>query len=105
MVAWRHAAEVASIGFCMLYACDRLIKLAMVTTFMRASPCRSLPSAPSVSLIQPITLGASDLAGNLAARLRLAYPGPIEHVLVCDDGDKESAAVCRAVFQLQNEYG
>jgi ceramide glucosyltransferase len=50
---------------------------------------------PSVTLLQPITRGASDLRAALEARARLEYPARIQHVLVCDGGDKVSQGICK----------
>jgi ceramide glucosyltransferase len=99
MIGWRYAIEVASGGISLLYACDRLAKLCMVTSFMRGRSFEALAMAPSVSLIQPITRGASSLADNLAARLCLDHPGTIQHIWICDSGDEESLAICRATAQ------
>jgi ceramide glucosyltransferase len=55
---------------------------------------------PSVSLVQPITAGATDLAENLRARLALDYPGALEHLLVVDGGARgaETRAVCEEII-------
>lgn len=69
----------------------------------------SLPAAlpsddwPIVSLIQPITRGASGLISNLNARAQLQYEGQIEHLLVCDDFDLGSHSVCRAFLEASPE--
>jgi ceramide glucosyltransferase len=53
---------------------------------------------PSVSLIQPVTRGATSLSANLAARFTQDYPGVLEHIVVCDAADAESQEVCRAAL-------
>lgn len=79
-----------------LYAFDRLIKLAAVDRFLRR-PLPPVPAIwPSVSLLQPITRGASDLDGVLACRAALGYGGKLQHILICDAGDAETLAICHA---------
>lgn len=87
-----------------LYTFDRLLKLAAVHRFMR----RSSPTAhelaleaapgewPDVSLLQPITRGASDLPRALACRAALRYRGSLQHILICDAGDAASLSLCHA---------
>ena len=85
-----------STAMSVLYAADRLLKLAAVTAFF----ARETPPAPavwpSVSLIQPITRGAHDLANVLACRAALHYGGAVEHVLVCDRADAGTRSLCDA---------
>ena len=85
-----------STAISVLYAADRLLKLAAVTVFF----ARQTPPAPavwpSISLIQPITRGAHDLANVLACRAALHYGGAVEHLLVCDRADAETRLRCDA---------
>src|SRR5690349_6509502 len=81
-----------------LYVLDRAAKLAAVVDFFRR-PVPPAPAAwPSLTLVQPVTAGATDLAHNLRSRLRTGYHGALNHVVVCDAEDADSLAVCRAVF-------
>lgn len=79
-----------------IYTLDRLLKLLAVERCLR----RPLPPAPvawpSVSLLQPITHGASDLADALACRAALHYAGRLQHILICDAGDAQGIALCEA---------
>ena len=81
-----------------LYALDRAAKLAAVVHFFR----RPVPPAPqqwsSVSVVHPITVGATSLRANLESRLRDGYQGTIEHIFVCDEWDEEALSICRAVI-------
>lgn len=81
----------------LLFGLDRLWKSVLIAHFFR----RMRPAAPnpwpSVTIIQPVTRGASRLEQNLRARLQLAYDAPVQHVIVCDRADAASQAICRAV--------
>ena len=79
-----------------LYTLDRLLKLLAVHRFLRRSAPPAPAQWPGVSLLQPITRGAADLPGALACRAALRYTGHIQHVLICDEGDGETIALCRA---------
>ncbi len=83
----------------LVYASDRLLKVMLVGRFF-ASPVPTLPAgvAPTVVLIQPVTRGATNLSANLTARAALNYPGTVRHLIVCDAGDSDSQAVCRAAL-------
>jgi len=85
-----------STALAILYAADRLLKLAAVRHFF-ARPQPPAPAAwPSVTLIQPITRGAHDLANVLACRAALRYAGPVQHLLVVDGSDAATLAHCAA---------
>lgn len=88
----RLAAVLAAL-FCL----DRLLKAAAVADFFRRRPPPAPARWPSVTLLQPITRGAPDLAGNLGRRLELDYPAPIQHLLICDAHDTASQAICQAL--------
>ncbi|MBF6589345.1 MAG: glycosyltransferase, partial [Ktedonobacterales bacterium] len=53
---------------------------------------------PTVTLLQPITRGASELAANLCARLALDYPASVRHLLICDAQDRASRQICEEVL-------
>ena len=82
-----------SYGLAALFTLDRLLKLIAVWHFFH----RPLPPAPqpwpTVSLIQPITRGTSNLLNALRARTKLDYPATIQHILICDASDEESQAI------------
>jgi ceramide glucosyltransferase len=81
-----------------LFALDRLLKLiAIIHFFRRPAPPRP-PRWPQVTLIQPITRGASNLASALQARMQLSYPAEIQHLLICDAQDRHSQELCNAVL-------
>lgn len=86
-LAWALAA---------LYALDRLLKLVAVHHFWRRPAPPALAQWPSVSLLQPITRGASDLRGALACRAALQYTGHLQHILICDRDDTATISLCRA---------
>lgn len=90
--------EALALGALLLYAADRAVKVALIQRFF----ARPLPPAPmkwpSVSLIQPVTRGATNLSANLTARFAQDYPGTLEHIVVCDSADTESQEVCRAAL-------
>ena len=92
------AHTVAALAWCLaaLYAVDRLLKLLAVHRFLR----RPLPPAPhswpSVTLLQPITRGASDLPTALARRASLSYQGHFQHVQICDVGDADTISQCQS---------
>lgn len=77
-----------------LYILDRAAKTAAVAHFFgKKKPAASLPS---VTLLQPITLGASNLQSALEARSNLQYSAPIQHLLLCDAGDLVSQGICKS---------
>lgn len=66
-------------GLCILFGLDRVLKHLAVWHFFRR-PQPEQPSAwPTVTLLQPITRGASNLATSLRTRARLDYPATIQH--------------------------
>ena len=79
-----------------LYTADRLLKLAAVADFFARRPPPPPANWPSVTLIQPITRGAQDLANVLACRAALRYAGPVQHLLVCDRTDAATQTHCAA---------
>ncbi|MEO8287539.1 MAG: glycosyltransferase [Chloroflexota bacterium] len=82
-------------GLAGLFVLDRLLKMAAVVHFFGRKGPPAPDRWPGVTLLQPITRGASNLAATLDARAALDYPGHIEHVLVCDEEDAEYRAICR----------
>jgi len=78
-----------------VYTLDRLLKLLAVQRFLRRPTPPAPAQWPSVSLLQPITRGASDLPGALARRAALRYAGTLQHVLICDAADDETLSFCR----------
>lgn len=92
----RYIVDRLSCGLLALFAFDRLIKLASVIHFFRRTPPPEPQSWPAVTLLQPITRGASGLPGNLRSRAVLDYPGEIQHLFICDAGDSYAQAECAA---------
>lgn len=82
-------------GLVALFALDRLFKLAAVIHFFRRTPPPDPQPWPSVTLLQPITRGASSLATNLHTRATLDYPANVQHLLICDTHDHATQATCR----------
>ena len=79
-----------------LFALDRLLKLLAVVSFFRRPQPAPPERWPTVTLLQPITRGASNLLTALRARARLAYPASIQHLLICDVQDRESQTIVAA---------
>ncbi|MBX0331144.1 glycosyltransferase [Oscillochloris sp. ZM17-4] len=77
----------------LLYMADRLLRLLALRDFFRRPPPPAPPEWPAATLIQPVTRGTHDLRRALASRAALAYPGPQQHLLVCDVGDRQSQQV------------
>ena len=73
-----------------LFAVDRLLKILAVEHFFRRRPPPEPAAWPSVTLLQPITRGAGHLPRALRSRFMLDYPGPMEHILICDVADRPS---------------
>lgn len=86
-------------GLCALFALDRLLKhLAAWHFFSRPQP-RPPALWPTVTLLQPITRGTSNLATSLRARARLHYPAPIQHLFICDTGDVQTQTIVSAFLR------
>jgi len=77
----------------LLFALDRLAKLAAVIHFFHRPVPPQLEVWPTVTLLQPITRGANALAESLRARARLDYPASIQHLFICDTRDTESQSI------------
>lgn len=77
----------------MLYALDRLLRLIALRAFFRRPPPPAPARWPAVTLIQPVTRASHDLRAALASRARLSYPGPVQHLVVCDAADETSQAL------------
>ncbi len=94
-------------GLAAFFALDRLLKMAAVIHFFRRPSPPVPPTWPTVSLLQPITRGASGLYESLCSRARLNYPTTIQHILICDAHDEETQALVAAYLkefpQLQAE--
>jgi ceramide glucosyltransferase len=76
-----------------LFALDRLLKHLAVRHFFRRPQPQPPRSWPTVTLLQPITQGASELLISLRARARLDYPAEVQHLLICDACDTASQAL------------
>ena len=98
------------------YIVDRGLKFAVVAHFFGRRPPSGPETWPSITLLQPVTRGASSLRVVLDARAALDYPARIQHLLVCDAGDAASRVVCRdwmarhphldaAIVEVESEGG
>lgn len=76
-----------------LFGLERILKLAAVIHFFRRRHPPQPASWPTVTLLQPITRGASRLAEALRARPHIDYPAAIQHLLICDANDLESQTI------------
>jgi ceramide glucosyltransferase len=84
-----------------LYLLDRLLKLATIVHFFRR-PAPPPPTPwPSVTIIAPITRARHDMRGPLVGCARLAYPGPQQHLVICDITDEANRQL---VQQVQAEH-
>jgi ceramide glucosyltransferase len=82
----------------LLFALDRLLKLAAVIHFFRRSSPPQPETWPTVTLLQPITRGANGLADSLRARVQLDYPVVIQHLFICDAHDTRSQAIVHTLL-------
>ena len=91
-----------AIGLAALFALDRLWKMAAVVHFFRRpAPPPPATGWPTVTILSPITRGASNLPHVLACRGRLHYGGKVQQLLLCDAADAESQQVCAAWLATQ----
>lgn len=82
----------------LLFALDRLLKLAAVIHFFRRSSPPQPETWPTVTLLQPITRGANRLADSLRTRAQLDYPVLIQHLFICDAHDTGSQAIVHTLM-------
>ncbi len=81
-----------------IYLFDRAWKAAAIWRFFQ-KPTPPPPSSwPSLSLIQPVTLSPNNLSQVFSLRARNPYPGPIEQVIVFDEGDSISKVICAEIM-------
>ncbi len=82
-----------------VFVADRAVKAGLVARFFaKPTPMPPANGWPSIALIQPVTHGATRLEPNLQARAELDYPGVVRHIVVCDDRDTDSQAVCQTAL-------
>lgn len=81
-----------------LFAADRAVKLLALEHRFRRNVPPEPAQWPTVSLLQPITRGAGDLARNLRARALMRYPGVMQHLFICDAADAQAQATCNALL-------
>ena len=96
--SYRSFIEKAIFALTLLFALDRLLKLAAVIHFFRRSSPPQPETWPTVTLLQPITRGANGLADSLRARAQLDYPVVIQHLFICDAHDTGSQALVRTLL-------
>ena len=94
----RFADKLAS-GLLAAFVLDRALKVAAVVHFFRRKSPPPPSPWPTVTLVQPVSRGASDLRAALLSRARLDYPARVQHLFVCDEADEESQAACREVLR------
>src|SRR5260370_29448667 len=82
--------DKAVYGLTLLFALDRLLKMAAVIHFFRRPQPPPPSSWPAVTLLQPITRGTGNLLESLRTRARLDYPATVQHLLICDANDVET---------------
>jgi ceramide glucosyltransferase len=82
----------------LLYSADRILRLLALRDFCRRPPPPAPTEWPALTLIQPVTRAGHDLRRALASRVGLDYPGPQQHLLVCDEGDLDCQALVRALI-------
>lgn len=91
-----------AIGLAALFALDRLWKLAAVVHFFRRpAPPPPATGWPTVTILSPITRGASNLPQVLACRGGLHYAGVVQHLLICDAADQETQQLCATWLATQ----
>lgn len=93
--------EKITIFLALYFLFDRLLKLATVIHFFHRSTPPTPTNYPTISLIQPITNGATNIETNLHSRFHLDYPATIQHILICDILDIESQTICQ---QFKHSY-
>ena len=98
MATGRSGLGPVALLLLVLYTLDRLLKLSAVSAFFRRAPVPAPGAWPGVTQIQPHTRSQHDLTPILQARLALAYPGTLQHILICDRADRATQECCRAVF-------
>ncbi|GAC1358175.1 MAG: hypothetical protein NVS2B12_17330 [Ktedonobacteraceae bacterium] len=98
----RYACNINGLiyGLLTLFVLDRFLKLAAIVHFFRRPPAPAPQSWPTLTLLQPITRGASDLAGRLQARAQQDYPATIQHLFICDARDKAAQAECTTFMTM-----
>ena len=99
--AWIDRLAVA---VALLFASDRLLKLAAVAHFFRRTPPAPPHEWPTVTLLQPVSRSVHDLHGTLATRAALRYPAPVKHLLICDAADDVSQAICRSLMAAHPDW-
>ncbi len=86
----RRALDRLAHGLLILFALERLLKLAAAWHFFHRASRKPPPMPqtwPTVTLLQPITRGATHLSEALHARAALDYPASLQHLLICDSGE------------------
>lgn len=93
----RNGFAILAIVCTILYLIDRAWKVAAIWHFFRQPAPPEPETWPSLSLVQPVTASPNDLRAVLAIRAQNPYPGRLEQIIVCDQQDAASQAVCQAV--------
>lgn len=80
----------------LLFALERIVKFAAAIRFFRRARRAQPAPWPTVTLLQPITRGASNLPSALASRAVLNYPATMQHLFICDAGDEATREIVAA---------
>jgi ceramide glucosyltransferase len=81
-----------------IYLFDRVWKGIAIWHFFHKSAAQEPEKWPSLSLIQPVTASPNNLKAVLSIRAQNPYPGLLEQIIVCDDQDAASQAICSEVM-------
>jgi ceramide glucosyltransferase len=82
-----------------IFVLDRLLKTWAISNFFQRRAPEPPDIWPSISLIQPITHGLSDLAGLLEKRFTHSYPAPVQHILILDRSASDLHTTCLQVIE------
>ncbi len=85
--------------FSFVYIFDHAWKVAAIWHFFRQKPAPTPDPWPTLSLIQPVTAGPNDLMRVLAIRAQNPYPGKLQQIIICDEGDSVSLTGCMSLMQ------
>lgn len=84
---------------CLLYAADRLLRLAALRSFFRRAAPPPPLTWPTLTLIQPVTRASHDLRPALNSRATLSYPGAVQQLVICDVDDAPNQTLIRAMIE------
>ena len=82
----------------LLFTSVRILKYLAIINFLGSTQA-DLKKRPKVTLIQPISRGATNLELNLISRFKQAKLSKVQHLLVCDELDKSSVSLCKKMIR------